>query len=103
MTNKETDTNTELDNHTKAWINLMDTVMATPQTTVNPPLPYREVPNVGATRLRKPRRRKEVTAEKFIVLRVTKELHDQVQSASDGAGVGVSEWVRLAVQGQLNK
>jgi len=58
----------------------------------------------GATKKpRKPRRRKEVTADKFIVVRVTKELYDKVQFASDLAGVNTSKWVRQAVQEQLSK
>lgn len=57
----------------------------------------------AAKKPRKPRRRKEVTADKFIVVRVTKELYDKVQFASDLAGVNTSKWVRQAVQEQLSK
>jgi len=52
---------------------------------------------------RKPRRRKEVTADKFIVLRVTEQLYQQVQSASELAGTDTSKWVRQAVVEQLGK
>lgn len=46
----------------------------------------------GATKKpRKPRRRKEVTADKFIVLRVTEELYQKVQSASELAGTDTSK------------
>ena len=60
-------------------------------------------PEVLTKKPRKPRRRKEVTADKFIVLRVTEELYQQVQSASELAGTDTSKWVRQAVVEQLGK
>ena len=72
-------------------------------------LPFPDEPDLtagGATvakKPRKPRRRKEVTADKFIVLRVTEELYHKVQSASDLAGTDTSKWVRQAVLEHLNK
>ena len=60
-------------------------------------------PEVPTKKPRKPRRRKEITADKFIVLRVTEELYQQVQSASELAGTDTSKWVRQAVVEQLGK
>ncbi len=60
-------------------------------------------PEVTTKKPRKPRTRKEVTADKFIVLRVTEELYQQVQSASGLAGTDTSKWVRQAVMEQLSK
>jgi|GEM_PF-4013130 len=56
-----------------------------------------------AKKPRRPRRRKEVTADKFIVLRVTEELYQKVRSASELAGTDTSKWVRQAVLEQLSK
>jgi len=52
---------------------------------------------------RKPRRRKEVTVDKFLVGRVTQDLYDKVQAASDQADVDTSKWLRRAITDQLNK
>lgn len=49
------------------------------------------------------RKRKAVTQDKFIVVRVTQDLYDKVQSASDTSGVNASKWVRRAVENALNE
>lgn len=103
----------EQDNYTKAWQELFGSLTA-PQTvitTATPPAPHwlDDEPNMSvggasvAKKPRKPRRRKEVTADKFIVLRVTEELYQKVQSASELAGTDTSKWVRQAVLEQLSK
>lgn len=103
----------EQDNYTKAWQELFGS-LTTPQTvitTATPPAPHwlDDEPNMSvggasvAKKPRKPRRRKEVTADKFIVLRVTEELYQKVQSASELAGTDTSKWVRQAVLEQLSK
>lgn len=101
----------EQDNHTKAWQELLGS-LTTPETVITTATPFQphwldDEPNMsvgGATKKpRKPRRRKEVTADKFIVVRVTKELYEKVQFASDLAGVNTSKWVRQAVLEQLSK
>jgi len=102
----------EQNSHTKAWQELIDSVL--PISSGTPTKAWAEhlaiianEPDMsvgGAVKKpRKPRRRKEVTADKFIVVRVTSELYEKVQSASDLAGVNTSKWVRQAVQERLSK
>ena len=101
----------EQNSHTKAWQELIDSVLpissATPtKSWANMAIIANEPDmSVGgaAKKPRKPRKRKEVTADKFIVVRVTNELYEKVQFASDLAGVNTSKWVRQAVREQLNK
>lgn len=95
----------------EAWQDFIDSVLpissATPTKTWMEMAIIANEPDMsvgGATKKpRKPRRRKEVTADKFIVVRVTSELYEKVQSASDLAGVNTSKWVRQAVLEQLSK
>lgn len=68
---------------------------------------FRETPDLLDTLdrneiLKPKRKRKAVTADKFIVVRVTQEFYDKVQFASDLAGVNTSKWVRHAVEEKLN-
>lgn len=100
----------EQNSHTKAWQGLIDSVLpissATPtKSWIHTAIADEPDMSVGgaAKKPRKPRRRKEVTADKFIVVRVTSELYEKVQFASDLAGVDTSKWVRQAVREQLNK
>ncbi len=48
------------------------------------------------------KKRKAVTQDKFIVVRVTQDLYDKVQSASDTSGLNASKWVRRAVEEALS-
>ena len=60
-------------------------------------------PEVPTKKPRKPRRRKEVTANKFIVLRVSEDLYQKVRASSESTGTDISKWVRQAVLEQLSK
>lgn len=66
--------------------------------------PHRYDPRAGRPLSLPPkpkRKRKAVTQDKFIVVRVTQDLYDKVQSASDASGVNASKWVRSAVEKAL--
>lgn len=102
----------EQHNNMKEWQELLNPT--TPEIRITTATPFQphwldDEPNMSvggasvAKKPRKPRRRKEVTADKFIVVRVTKELYEKVQFASDLAGVNTSKWVRQAVLEQLSK
>lgn len=102
----------EQDNHWKALREFLNPPTWPPRiTTATPVQPhwFDDEPNMSvggaslAKKPRKPRRRKEVTADKFIVVRVTEELYQKVQSASELAGTDTSKWVRQAVLEQLSK
>lgn len=98
----------EKDNRIKAWANLIDMRM--------PPIIYPVDlhdnmdltvgggrPGIAPKKPRKPRRRKEVTANKFIVLRVNEDLYQKVRASSELTGTDISKWVRQAVLEQLSK
>lgn len=59
-------------------------------------------PTVVAEKPRRGRKRKEVTADKFIIVRVTQEMYDSVQFGADLAGETLSTWVRKALEAKLS-